>query len=169
MATLNEIHDSIDLLTVEVATLKNRLSKESEEMKSLTQLKPEITREIKAGIQGLVGEVRSGVNQIQTQTYNSLSETVKAIEKGAQKLSDPDRYVSKKEVATWFLFLFIGAFATFGVIQQYTVKMVSKNFYKQMQEMTEEPRKEAEKEAKKILDQARKEAKKIIQEAQQTQ
>jgi hypothetical protein len=93
-----------------------------------------------------------------------LQKAVSAVETGVQK-NNKDAF-SKTDAIAWAVSFLLGVFLCFVIIQQFTVKMVRDNFEKQIIQKAEEPRKEAEAEAKRILEQARKDAKLIIQEAQ---
>ena len=164
MATLGEVQDSIDLLTVEVTALKKNTAQNSEAIAKLGNLRAEVGAVVQAGARDSVSAINSGIQNLQKATNDNLQKAVKAVETGVQK-NKGDSF-SKTDAIAWAGFFLLGMFTCFVIVQQFTVKMVRDNFEKQILELAEEPRKEAEAEAKRILEQARKEAKAIIQEAQ---
>jgi len=93
-----------------------------------------------------------------------LQKAVKAVETGVQKKGNDS--FSRTDAIAWAGFFLLGMFCCFVIVQQFTVKMVRENFNKQLHELAEEPRKEAEAEAKRIIAEAQKQANAIIQEAQ---
>jgi hypothetical protein len=93
-----------------------------------------------------------------------LQKAVKAVEAGVQKKGNDS--FSRTDAIAWAGFFLLGMFCCFVIVQQFTVKMVRDNFEKQIIQKAEEPRKEAEAEAKQIIAEAQKQAEAIIQEAQ---
>lgn len=164
MATLGEVQDSIDLLTVEVTALKKNMAQNSEAIEKLGNLRAEVGAVVQAGATESVTAINSGIQNLQIATNENLQKAVKAVETGVKKNSN-DAF-SKIDAIAWAGFFILGFALCFLVVQQFTVKMVRDNFEKQIIQKAEEPRKEAEAEAKRILEQARKDAKAIIQEAQ---
>jgi len=93
-----------------------------------------------------------------------LQKTVNAVEAGIKK---PDGgFFTRTDAIAWAASFILGVLVCFIIVQQYTVVMVRDSFNKQIRELAEEPRKEAEQEAKRIIEQAQKKAKEIIQEAE---
>lgn len=164
MATLGEVQDSIDLLTVEVTALKKNTAQNSEAIEKLGNLRAEVEAVVQAGARDSVSAINSGIQNLQKTTNENLQKAVKAVENGVQKNSKD--VVTRTDVIAWAGCFLLGMFLCFVIVQQFTVKMVRDNFEKQIIQKAEEPRKEAEAEAKRILEQARKDAKLIIQEAQ---
>lgn len=118
------------------------------------------------GARASVTAINSGIQDLKNSTNQNLQKAVKAVEEGAGKLTNPREYVSKFDALIWAGCFLFGILVCFFIVQNYTVKMVRDNFEKQIIQKAEEPRKEAEAQAKKILEQARKDAKAIIQEAE---
>jgi uncharacterized protein YgfB (UPF0149 family) len=164
MATLGEVQDSIDLLTVEVTALKKNTAQNSEAIAKLGNLRAEVEAVVQAGARDSVSAINSGIENLQKTTNENLQKAVKAVEQGVQKKSSD--VFSKTDAIAWASFFILGFLVCFLIVQQYTVKLVSDNFHKQIQELAEEPRKEAEKEAKKIIAEAQKKAKMIISETE---
>jgi len=164
MATLGEGQDSIALLTVEVTALKKNTAQNSEAIEKLGNLRADVEAVVQAGARDSVSAINSGIQNLQKTTNDNLQKAVKAVENGVQKNSKD--VLTRMDVIAWSVCFLLGMFLCFIIVQQFTVKMVRDNFEKQIIQKAEEPRKEAEAEAKRILEQARKEAKAIIQEAQ---
>lgn len=164
MATLGEIQDSIDLLTVEVTALKKNTAQNSEAIAKLGNLRAEVGAVVQAGARDSVSAINNGIQNLQKATTDNLQKAVKAVETGVQKKGNDS--FSRTDAIAWAGFFLLGMFCCFIIVQQFTVKMVRENFNKQLQELAEEPRKEAEAEAKRILAEAQKQAEAIIQEAQ---
>lgn len=164
--TLGEVMDSIDLLTVEVSALKKNMTQNSEAITKLGNLRAEVGAVVQAGATESVTAINSGIQNLQIATNENLQKAVKAVETGVKKNSN-DAF-SKIDAIAWAGFFILGFALCFLVVQQYTVKLVSDNFHKQIQELAEEPRKEAEKEAKKIIAEAQKKANTIIENAKKT-
>ena len=118
------------------------------------------------GARASVSAINSGIQDLKNSTNQNLQKAVKAVEEGAGKLTNPREYVSKFDAIAWAGCFLLGMFLCFFIVQQFTVKMVRDNFNKQLHELAEEPRKEAEAEAKRIIAEAQKQANSIIQEAQ---
>ena len=156
MATLGEVQDSIDLLTVEVTALKKNTAQNSEAIAKLGNLRAEVGAVVQAGARDSVSAIYSGIQNLQKATNDNLQKAVKAVETGVQKNSKD--VLTRMDVIAWAV--------CFVIVQQFTVKMVRDNFNKQLHELAEEPRKEAEAEAKRIIAEAQKQANAIIQEAQ---
>lgn len=166
MATLGDIQDSIDLLTVEVSALKKNTAQNSEAITKLGNLRAEVGAVVQAGAKDSVTAINSGIQNLQKTTKDNLQEAVKAVKEEAKKISNPSEYISKKDLIAWVMLFVLGFALCFLVVQQYTVKLVSDNFHKQIQELAAEPLKEAEKEAKKIIEEAQKKAKLILSETE---
>lgn len=164
MATLGEVQDSIDLLTVEVTALKKNTAQNSEAIAKLGNLRAEVGAVVQAGARDSVSAINSGIQNLQKATNDNLQKAVKAVETGVQKNSKD--VLTRMDVIAWAVCFLLGMFTCFVIVQQFTVKMVRDNFEKQLHELAEEPRKEAEAEAKRIIAEAQKQAKAIIQEAQ---
>ena len=164
--TLGEVMDSIDLLTVEVSALKKNMTQNSEAITKLGNLRAEVGAVVQAGATESVTAINSGIQNLQIATNENLQKAVKAVETGVKKNSN-DAF-SKIDAIAWAGFFILGFALCFLVVQQYTVKLVSDNFHKQIQELAEEPRKEAEAEAKLIIAEAKKQANTIIENAKKT-
>ena len=164
MATLGEVQDSIDLLTVEVTALKKNTAQNSEAIEKLGNLRAEVEAVVQAGARDSVSAINSGIQNLQKTTNDNLQKAVKAVETGVQKKGNDS--FSRTDAIAWAGFFLLGMFCCFVIVQQFTVKMVRENFNKQLHELAEEPRKEAEAEAKRIIAEAEEQAKTIIQAAQ---
>jgi len=164
MATLGELQDSIDLLTVEVTALKKNTAQNSEAIAKLGNLRAEVGAVVQAGARDSVSAINNGIQNLQKATTDNLQKAVKAVETGVQKKGNDS--FSRTDAIAWAGFFLLGMFCCFVIVQQFTVKMVRENFNKQLHELAEEPRKEAEAEAKRIIAEAQKQANAIIQEAQ---
>ena len=164
MATLGEVQDSIDLLTVEVSALKKNVAQNSETITKLGNLRAEVEAVVQAGARDSVSAINSGIQNLQKTTNDNLQKAVKAVETGVQKKGNDS--FSRTDAIAWAGFFLLGMFCCFVIVQQFTVKMVRENFNKQLHELAEEPRKEAEAEAKRIIAEAEEQAKTIIQAAQ---
>ena len=164
MATLGEVQDSIDLLTVEVTAIKKNTAQNSEAIAKLGNLRAEVGAVVQAGARDSVSAINSGIQNLQKTTNDNLQKAVKAVETGVQKKGDDS--FSRTDAIAWALIFVLGGLATFMVFQFNTKSIMNAYFRQAIEEHAAEPRKEAEAEAKRILEQARKEAKAIIQEAQ---
>lgn len=164
MATLGEVMDSIDLLTVEVSALKKNTAQNSEAIKKLGNLRAEVGAVVQAGARDSVSAINSGIQNLQKATNENLQKAVKAVETGVQKNSND--VLTRMDVIAWAVCFLLGFALCFLVVQQFTVKMVRDNFNKQLHELAEEPRKEAEAEAKRIIAEAQKKAKLILSETE---
>ena len=164
MATLGEVQDSIDLLTVEVSALKKSMAQNSETIAKLGNLRAEVGEAVQGGARASVSAINSGIQTLQKTTTENLQKAVNAVETGVQKNSK-DAF-SKTDAIAWAVSFLMGVFLCFFIVQQFTDKLLQTSYQSAVEKAAEEPRKEAEAEAKRILEQARKEAKAIIQEAQ---
>ena len=154
MATLGEVQDSIDLLTVEVTALKKNTAQNSEAIAKLGNLRAEVGAVVQAGARDSVSAINNGIQNLQKATTDNLQKAVKAVESGVQKKGNDS--FSRTDAIAWAGFFLLGMFCCFVIVQQFTVKMVRENFNKQLHELSEEPRKEAEAEAKRIIAEAQK-------------
>jgi translation initiation factor 2B subunit (eIF-2B alpha/beta/delta family) len=139
------------------------MEQNSEAIANLGNLREEVEAVVLAGARDSVTAINSGIQNLQKATNDNLQKAVKAVETGVKKNSN-DAF-SKIDAIAWAGFFILGFALCFLVVQQYTVKLVSDNFHKQIQELAEEPRKEAEAEAKLIIAEAKKQANAIIENA----
>jgi translation initiation factor 2B subunit (eIF-2B alpha/beta/delta family) len=140
------------------------MAQNSETIAKLGNLRAEVGEAVQGGARASVSAINNGIQNLQKTTTENLQKAVSAVETGVQKNSK-DAF-SKTDAIAWAVSFLMGVLLCFFILQNYTVRMVRDNFKKQIIENAEEPRKEAEAEAKRILEQARKDAKLIIQEAQ---
>lgn len=164
MATVGEVQDSVDQLTIEISALKKKMEQNSEAIANLGNLREEVEAVVLAGARDSVTAINSGIQKLQDTTKENLQKAVKAVEQGVQK--NDSEVVTRKDVIAWAVFFLFGMALCFSIIRFYTVELVTDNFNDQIKELAEEPRKEAEKEAKRIIAEAQKQAKIIIQEAE---
>jgi len=93
-----------------------------------------------------------------------LQKAVKAVENGVQKNSKD--VLTRMDVIAWAMMFLFGGLVTFMIFQFNTKSIMNAYFKQAIEKRAEEPRKEAEAEAKRILAEAQKQAEAIIQEAQ---
>lgn len=115
---------------------------------------------VQIGTRDSVSAINTGIQNLQQTTTENLQKAVSAVETGIQKTNKET--FSKMDAIAWAVCFFLGVAVCLFIVNQFTVKLVKENFKNQIKELAEEPRKEAEAEAKKILEEARKEANLII-------
>lgn len=115
--------------------------------------------------------MRDSVSEIKRTIQNStnfLNDNLQKKEKKIiEKVQNQNRNTfTKLDGLVWAGIFLFGMFVCFMIVQNFTEEMVRKNLDHQITAYAEEPRKEAEAEAKKIIAEAKKEAQEIIKTAQ---
>lgn len=164
MATLGEIQDSIDLLTVEVTALKKNLVEQSNTAERLERLPEKVEAVAREGAREAVSAINSGIEKLQKTTNQKLQQTINTVEKRIQK--DEADAVSRNDIIMYVACFLIGVILCFSIVRIYTDNLIQASYQTAVEKAAEEPRKEAEAEAKRILAEAQKQAEAIIQEAQ---
>ena len=164
MATLVEIQDSIDLLTVEVSALKKNLTDQKNTAERLEGIPVKVEAVAREGAREAVSAINTGIENLQKTTTQKLQQTIKAVEKRIQK--DDTDAISRRDIYMYVACFFMGVLLCFSIVRFFTDNLIQSSYQTAVEKAAEEPRKEAEEEAKRIIAEAQKQAKVIIQEAQ---
>lgn len=164
MATLNEVQDSIDQMTVEFAVLKKNLAINTETINSIKNLRAEVAGALQRTTADTASEIRDAISQNEKITKAYLEKAVKALEQGKQE-NQKDWFTKTDVIAMAFCFI-MGLLLMYGIIRNFTENMVIDLYNKQIQEtaktIAEEPRKKAESDAKLIIENAKNKAEEIL-------
>jgi len=147
-----------------VTAIKKNTAQNSEAIAKLGNLRAEVGAVVQAGARETVSAINSGIEKLQQTTNQKLQQTINTVEKRIQK-NESDA-ISRNDIIMYVACFLIGVILCFSIVRIYTDNLIQSSYQTAVEKAAEEPRKEAEAEAKRIIAEAQKQAEAIIQEAQ---